>query len=129
MKLSMKPAAVVLAGALALSTPALAQSGMTLDAFVTQANGIPLNPLSAIRPDARRLIGVANRSFETVKRDLEADRAAGRTPDACPPPRIEVNPRQLLAFLNAIPPSRRTRMTVPQGLTEWMADRYPCRAA
>lgn len=125
----MKPAAVVLACAVTLATPALAQSSMTLDAFVTQANGIPLNPLSAIRPDARRLVGVANRAFETVNRENRAARTAGRQPAACPPERIEVSPRQLLAFLNAIPQTRRARMTPVDGIREWMADRYPCPAS
>ena len=119
-----------LAAAAALSvvvaTPAFAQAGMTLDTFVTQANQIPLNPLAALRPDARRLVGVANRAFDTVKTEIRADRAAGRTPDACPPERIEVNPRQLLAFLNAIPQARRARMSVADGFGEWMGSRYPC---
>lgn len=122
-------AAAFAALSVGLSTPAFAQPAMTLDAFVTQANRIPLNPLAAIRPDARRLVGVANRSFDTVRSDISAARAAGRRPGACPPERIEVNPRQLLAFLNAIPPARRTRMSVAEGFGEWMASRYPCPAA
>jgi len=122
-------AAVVAAVSVAVAAPAFAQATMTLDAFVTQANRIPLNPLAALRPDARRLMGVANGAFATVKTDIRADRAAGRTPDACPPERIEVNPRQLLAFLNAIPQTRRARMTVAQGFSEWMGSRYPCPAA
>lgn len=122
-------AAAFVALSVGLSAPAFAQPAMTLDAFVTQANRIPLNPLAAIRPDARRLVGVANRSFDTVRSDISAARAAGRRPGACPPERIEVNPRQLLAFLNAIPPARRTRMSVAEGFGEWMASRYPCPAA
>lgn len=117
------------AASIVLSSPARAQPAMTLDTFVTQANRIPLNPLAAIRPDARRLVGVANRSFETVRSDISAARAAGRRPNACPPERIEVNPRQLLAFLNAIPQTRRARMTVAEGFGEWMASRYPCPTA
>lgn len=122
-------AAAFVALSVGLATTAFAQPAMTLDAFVTQANRIPLNPLAAIRPDARRLVGVANRSFDTVRSDISAARAAGRRPGACPPERIEVNPHQLLAFLNAIPPARRTRMSVAEGFGEWMASRYPCPAA
>ncbi len=118
--------AYALAGAVVSATPALAQTDMTLDTFVTQANRIPLNPLSAIRSDARRLIGVSNRAFEAVGAENRAARAAGRRPAACPPNSIEVNPRQLLAFLNAIPQARRARMTPTDGIREWMADRYPC---
>ena len=122
-------AAIVAVLSVAFAAPVFAQANMTLDTFVTQANRIPLNPLAAIRPDARRLVGVANRAFDSLKSDIRADRAAGRRPSACPPERIEVNPRQLLAFLNAIPQARRTRMTVAEGFGEWMASRYPCPAA
>ncbi|MGV3579339.1 hypothetical protein [Brevundimonas sp.] len=125
----MKPAAVVLACTVTLATPAFAQSPMTLETFVTQANRIPLNPLSAVRTDARRLIGVSNRAFSTINREDRADRAAGRRTTSCPPGEISVNPRQLLAFLNAIPQARRTRMSVEDGFREWLASRYPCPAA
>lgn len=119
---------ILIAGlALALSAGAgLAQSVMTLDAFVAQANRIPLNPTSAFRSDARRLMRETNAGFTVVRTEISADRAAGRTPAACPPEKIQLNPRQLLAFLNAIPQPRRARMSVPDGLRAWMADRYPC---
>lgn len=126
----MKIAAIALAAAVvACAGPALAQSAMTLDTFVAQANRVPLNALAAIRPDARRLVGVANQAFETVGAENRAARAAGRTPAACPPARMEVSPRQLLAFLNAIPQTRRARMTPTDGIREWMANRYPCPAS
>lgn len=113
---------LIVAGA----APAWAQSGMTLDAFVTQANRIPLNPTSALRSDARRLVRETNAGFSTVGDEIRAARAAGRTPAACPPERIQLNPRQLLDFLNAIPQQRRARMTVADGLRLWMTERYPC---
>ena len=124
----MRIAAIVLAAVVACATPVVAQSAMTLDAFVTQANRIPMNPLAAVRPDARRLVRVANQAFETVGAENRAARTAGRQPAACPPARMEVNPRQMLAFLNAIPQTRRARMTVADGFHEWMAHRYPCPA-
>ena len=113
-------AAVLFAGA------ALAQSAMTLDAYVTQANRIPMNPTAILRSDTRRLMRVTNESFAVIGRTIRADRAAGRRPVACPPGKVELNPRQLLVFLNAIPQPRRARMSVVDGLSAWMADRYPC---
>ena len=105
---------------------ASAQSGMTLDNFVTRANRIPLNPTAMLRPDAHRLKGEAERAFRTVGNEIEAARAAGRTPPACPPERINLNVTQLLAHLNAIPQARRQRMSVTDGIRNWMAARYPC---
>lgn len=115
-------AAVLFAG------PATAQSAMTLETFVTRANRIPLNPTAMLRPDAHRLKGEAERAFRTVGNEIETARAAGRTPPACPPERINLNVRQMLDFLNAIPPARRQSMTVTDGIRSWMASRYPCRS-
>lgn len=103
-----------------------AQSQRTLDGFLAEANRIPLNATSALRPSAHRLKGEAERAFSAVGREIREARAAGRTPPACPPERIELNPRQLLAHLNAIPQDRRQRMTVTDGIRNWMASRYPC---
>ena len=107
---------------------ASAQSNMTLDEFVTRANRIPLNPTAMLRPDAHRLKGEAERAFRSVGREVRDARTAGRTPPACPPERISLDARQLLAFLNGIPEARRERMTVTDGIRSWMRSRYPCPA-
>ena len=103
-----------------------AQNQRTLDGFLAEANRIPLNATSALRPSAHRLKGEAERAFSAVGREIREARAAGRTPPACPPERIELNPRQLLDYLNGIPQARRQRMTVTDGIRSWMASRYPC---
>jgi len=105
---------------------AVAQSATTLDAFVARANRIPLNPAALLMPDTRRLQGEAQTAFTAVRREIADARAAGRTPPACPPERINLNPRQFLGFLNGIPQARRQRMTVTDGVRAWMASRYPC---
>ena len=117
--------AAIVAACLAAGSAA-AQSAMTLESFVSRANRIPLNPTAMLRPDAHRLKGEAERAFSAVSREIRDARAAGRTPPACPPERIELNPRQLLDYLNGIPQSRRQRMTVTDGIRSWMASRYPC---
>jgi len=125
----MKNAALAIGLALCLAAgSASAQSGMTLDDFVTRANRIPLNPTAMLRPDAHRLKGEAERAFRAVGSEIQAARTAGRTPPACPPDRISLDARQLLAFLNGIPAARRERMTVTDGIRNWMRSRYPCPA-
>ena len=114
------------AAACVLAGSASAQSGMTLESFVTRANRIPLNATAMLRPDAHRLKGEAERAFNAVGREIREARAAGRTPAACPPERIQLNPRQLLDYLNGIPQARRQRMSVTDGIRTWMASRYPC---
>jgi hypothetical protein len=124
----MKLIAAVAAGLMLTASSASAQT-RTLDTFVTEANRVPLNPTSAFRSDARRLMREGNAAFTAVGNEIESARAAGRTPPACPPERVSVNPRQLLDHLNAIPQARRLRMTPTDGIRSWMAARYPCPAA
>lgn len=122
----MRAVVVAVLAACLFAGAAVAQSGMTLDAFVTRANRIPLNATAMLRPDAHRLKGEAERAFRTVGTEIETARAAGRAPGACPPAQISLNVRQLLAHLNAIPQARRQRMSVTDGIRDWMAARYPC---
>lgn len=105
-----------------------ALSPMTLEAFVNRANRIPLNPTAMLMPDAHRLKTEAERAFVTVGGEIREARAAGRTPLACPPERISLDARQFLGFLNAIPQSRRQRMTVADGVREWFRAQHPCPA-
>ena len=106
--------------------PAWAQASANLDAFVTTANRIPQNPTAMLRADTRRLMREAEAAIGNVKGEITTARAAGRTPPACPPDRISVNPQQLLGYLNGIPAERRRRMSVTDGFRSWMANSYPC---
>ncbi|MFN3669492.1 MAG: hypothetical protein ACK4VY_09305 [Brevundimonas sp.] len=126
----MKHLASVLFALAVLLAPGVvdAQASRTLDAFVSDANRLPMNATSALRPSAHRLKGEAEGAFRTIRGEIRSARAAGRTPPACPPERISLNPQQLLAFLNGIPQARRQRMSVTDGIRAWMASRYPCPA-
>ena len=121
-------AAVATASMFACALPAVAQT-RTLDTFVAEANRIPLNPTSAIRSDARRLVREFNASMTAVSTEVRTARAAGRTPPACPPERIQMNPSQLLDYLNAIPQTRRRQMSPTDGIRAWLGSRYPCPVA
>ena len=122
----MRSVSIAAVAACLVAGAATAQSAMTLDAFVTRANRIPLNPTALLRPDAHRLKGEAERAFRAVGYEIRTARAAGQTPPACPPERIELDVRQLLDHLNGIPQARRQRMTVTDGIRAWMTSRYPC---
>jgi len=111
-----------------LATTAAAQQGRTLEQFVVEANRLQLNPTALLSPTARRLGREVDAGFDQIGRDMRADRTAGRPPIACPPEKMQLNPRQLRDFLNTIPQARRQRMTVTDGLKAWMTNRYPCRS-
>ncbi len=122
----MRASLIAAVAACLVAGSAVAQSGPTLESFVTRANRIPLNATAMLRPDAHRLKGEVERAFGAVRGEIREARAAGQTPPACPPASIELNPRQLLAYLNGIPQARRQRMSVTDGIRDWMASRYPC---
>lgn len=113
---------------LAIATPGGAQTpARTLDAFVTEANRIPMNPTAMVRPSARRIMNEATDAMGGVVQEARAAQAAGRPNGACPPDKVQVNARQVLAFLNAIPQPRRARMSVRDGFRAWLVDLHPCR--
>lgn len=124
------PVRTILALALAvgLATAVQAQPARTLDAFLTEANRIPMNPTALVRPSVRRLINEATTAMSSVVQEARAAQRAGRPTDACPPEKIQVNSRQVLTYLNGIPQSRRARMSVREGFRAWLADSYPCGA-
>lgn len=123
-----RPLALALALLTALAAaPAMAQT-MPLNDFVERANRIPLNPTSAIRPDARRLVREFNAAMSALSAEQRALREAGRPRATCPPEKLQLDPRQLLAHLNAIPAAQRARMTTTDGLRHWRAARWPCPA-
>lgn len=99
---------------------------MTVQDFVTTANGIPRNPTALVRSDTRRLMGELRGAFKTLRQDQAAARAAGRRPVTCIPGKVSLNPDAILARFNAIPAQRRPSMTVTQALRDWMAQEHPC---
>jgi hypothetical protein len=100
---------------------------MPVSQFLAEAEDIPVNATALLREDARHLIRVVRRGFETVRDEYRADRDAGRATDFCPQEgtRLELSPDAILTRFRSIPPSRR-HISVTQAIREWMADRYPC---
>lgn len=122
----MRKTALILA--LAASLAATAASAMTVQEFLTTANGIPRNPTALLRSDTRRLMNEVKTAFRTIGEEQDAARAAGRRPATCVPEgRVRLSADDILNRLNAIPPARRN-ISVTQAIREWMAEKYPCPA-
>jgi hypothetical protein len=117
---------ILTAVALVLSLAAFAPPPMTLDEFVTTANRIPMNPTALLRSDARRLMRESQDAFSAVLGPMRRDMAAGRPTAACPPEKVNVNPREFLGHLNGIPAGQRRNMTVADGVRHWTVANYPC---
>jgi hypothetical protein len=100
---------------------------MTVQQFLTTADGIPRNPTALLRSDTRRLMTEMRASFTAVRAEEQTARTAGRRPATCLPERVSVNPDRLLGRLNAIPAARRN-ISLTQAIREWMAEEHPCPA-
>jgi hypothetical protein len=123
----------LIAGALALSLLAGAAQAqaqnrpMTVQEFVTTANGIPRNPTALLRSDTRRLMDTFKSGARTVRAEQNAAQAAGRRSATCMPDKVGFTPDEILARFNAVPAARRN-ISVTQAIREWMAELYPCPA-
>ncbi|MDO9607059.1 MAG: hypothetical protein Q7J26_00925 [Brevundimonas sp.] len=115
----------IIAGVLALSLVAGAAQAMTVQEFLTTANGIPRNPTALLRSDTRRLMGEFRGAVQTVRAEQTA--AAGRRSATCMPDKVGLSADAILARFNAIPVERRSISTT-QAVREWMAQKYPCPA-
>ncbi len=122
----MKKTTLILA--LAASLWATAVNAMTVQEFLTTANGIPRNPTALLRADTRRLMDEVKLAFRTVGDEQDAAKAAGRRPATCVPEgKVRISPDDILNRFNSIPAARRN-ISVTQAIREWMAERYPCPA-
>ncbi len=112
----------------AAAAPSLSASAMTVQQFMTIAEGIPRNPTAMFRADTRRLIEVVKRAVLTVKTEQAAAAEAGGTPATCiPPSGTGITAQSLMARFEGLPAARRGA-TVTQAVRDWMIERYPCPA-
>ncbi len=119
--------AATFAVVLTLSALPSAAAAMTVQEFLTTADGIPRNPTALLRSDTRRLMNEMKAAFKTIRDEQAAARAAGRRPDTCVPDKVSVNTGEILGRFSSIPPQRRG-ISVTQAVREWMAEAHPCPA-
>ena len=117
-----------LVAVLVLALPNAAQA-MTVAQFLAKAKALQARgALGLLSPDAELLKHEVAAIRAAYTADLRAARAAGKTPHSCPPetgkPRL--NPKQMLAELEKIPPSKRG-MSMKAAVYAYMKRTYPCR--
>ena len=108
-----------------LAAPATA--AMTVGTFVTKAQALRANPLTAITsPDLGILRGEAQAATVQLKAEREARKAAGRPLIACVPPGQSISILDMLDGLSALPATDR-RLPLKDGYAKVIARRFPCR--
>ncbi len=116
---------------LGFAAPALAAAEMSAGEFLKRAE--PLLKKSKVSlvfsGEARKLMGTLGQAAERNRAKVDADRAAGRTPSACLPPKgkAQINATELLAHIRALPPAQKAQ-SFDSAFASYTARKYPCRA-
>ena len=127
----MKLRMVIAAVCVTLAAPAAAAPEMSAGEFLKRAE--PLLKKSKVAlvfsGEARKLMGTLGQAAERNRAKIDADRAAGRTPSACLPPKgkAQISATELLAHLRAMPPAQRAQ-SFDAAFASYTAKKYPCRA-
>ncbi|PZO70458.1 MAG: hypothetical protein DI636_05605 [Pelagerythrobacter marensis] len=102
----------------ALAPPALAAPGdMSVATFLEKANGLKRRgPLALVHADYRLLRSEAQAGARLYRGRLAADRAAGRAPHSCPPPREQIGQNEFLGHFESYPAAQRPRVHRHAGL-------------
>ena len=112
---------------IALTVAAPASAGMTVGTFVTKANALRANPLTAIAsPDLPLLRAQAQAATRELKADRDARKAAGKPPIACPSQGQSIGIMEMLDGLAALPAADR-KLPLKDGYAKVIAKHYPCR--
>ena len=103
-----------------------ASAAMTVGTFVTKANALRANPLTAFTsPDFSLLRTEAQAATAQLKAEREARKAAGKPPIACVPPGQSIGITDMLDGLAALP-SKDQRLPLKDGYAKVIAQRFPC---
>ena len=114
-------------GLMALAAAAPVSAKMTVGTFVTRANALRANPLTAFSsPDFAVLRTEAQSATAQLKADRDTRRAAGKPPIACVPEGQSIGITDMLDGLAALPAADQ-RLPLKDGYAKVIAKRYPCR--
>jgi hypothetical protein len=116
------------AAAALLSLMAGSAQAMSVAEFLAKANALKAKGALALLSSDLGLLQKEIADISTVYRaDIQAARAAGRTPHSCPPPKgqVKMDSSQLIAELEKIPPRQRG-MSMKSAFYAIMKRRYPC---
>jgi hypothetical protein len=101
---------------------------MSAATFLAKADALQKKGAMALfSDDIGKLKAEATAAGAAYRDRIRADRAAGRTPQSCPPHQGTLNSKQLLAHLRTYSPAQRQQITMKVAIADLMAKTYPCR--
>lgn len=113
------------AGLVLVAAPA---SAMDVATFLAKADALKAKgPMALFSSDIGLLKGEAKKASEAYLADKAARAAAGKPPNACPPPgEAKMGSDEFLASLRMIPPAQRG-ISLTDGMARVLRHKYPCR--
>ncbi len=112
--------------AFSLITLATAANAMTADTFYKKASYLKQQGITAMfSSDYRLLKSEMQVAVKSVKAENATATANGK-PLYCPPPKVEINPDEVITAFGAIPANRRKKMSVRAAWREIAIRKYPC---
>lgn len=103
-----------------------ASAAMTVGTFVTKANALRANPITALTsPDFSLLRTEAQAATAQLKAERAARKAAGKPPIACVPEGQSIGITEMVDGLAALPPKDK-QLPLKDGYARVIAKRFPC---
>ena len=114
--------------AAAMSSPASAASGdMTVATFLSKYDALLKKGLFALgSADAKLLKAEGEAAGEAYSARLKADKAAGRAPHSCPPPRGRLSQNEFIRGVQQYPSASRGQVTLKMAVADLMRKKFPC---
>ena len=120
--------AIVLAGALCLSAPAIAAVPGTAQNFLDRANRLKgKGPLALFDKDYKRLKAEAVAAGKSIGKDRIAAQKAGKPILYCSPKaKAELGAGEFIRGLEAIPAGERSNLSLKAAMLRILQKKYPC---
>ena len=120
MKLKLVVAAAVLV------MPVAAQA-MPVDAFLARAQSLQSKGMLAMfSGDLKVLMDTIKADAAALRGERESAQAGHRTPPYCPPGPVNMDQKEIIAAMQAVPPAERSRTDTRTALRAHLARRFPC---
>jgi hypothetical protein len=122
-------AALAMLGAMvSFAIPAQATPGdMSVAEFMKMADGLKAKGIGAMfSGDLSKIMAEAKGAGLNYRARLAADKAAGKPPHSCPPPKARIDQKTFMAQINNYTPEQRQHTTMNAMMAELFAKNYPC---
>lgn len=122
----MRNAVVMLAVAMMVPAPAQA---MSVADFLAKAAILKARGMGALfAPELKQVKAEIQSVSSAYRSDLATQRAAGKPPHSCPPPKgkAKFTSEEIMGEFQAVPPAQRGTTSVKQVFYAMMKKRFPC---